>query len=37
MTTGDPLNYLKVNLAYALEREDIGEELKEYLRKELVK
>lgn len=37
MTTGDPLNYLKVNLAYALEREDIGGDLKEYLRKELAK
>ena len=37
MTTGDPLNYLKVNLAYALEREDIGKDLKEYLRKELAK
>lgn len=31
MTTGDPLNYMKVNLAYALEREDIKKDLKEYI------
>jgi len=30
MTTGDPLNYLKANLAYAFEREDIGKEIKKY-------
>ncbi len=30
MTTGDPLNYLKANLAYAFEREDIGDEIKNY-------
>lgn len=30
MTTGDPLNYLKANLAYAFEREDIGDEIKKY-------
>jgi len=33
LTTGDPLNYLKALLAYAAEREDIGQELKEYTRK----
>ena len=31
MTTGDPLNYLKATMAYALEREDIGQELKRYI------
>lgn len=36
MTTGDPLNYLKANLAYAIEREDIGEDLKNYIEKELI-
>lgn len=30
LTTGDPLNYMKANMAYALEREDIGKDLKEY-------
>ena len=30
MTTGDPLNYLKAILAYAFEREDIREDLKNY-------
>lgn len=30
MTTGDPLNYLKANLAYAFERKDIGKEIKDY-------
>lgn len=33
LTTGDPLNYLKAVLAYAAEREDIGEELKKYTQK----
>jgi len=33
LTTGDPLNYLKAVLAYAAEREDIGQELKEYTQK----
>ena len=32
LTTGDPLNYLKTVLKYALEREDIGGELREYLK-----
>jgi UTP--glucose-1-phosphate uridylyltransferase len=30
LTTGDPLNYLKAIMAYAVEREDIGKDLKEY-------
>ncbi len=30
MTTGDPLNYLKATLAYAMERKDISQELKNY-------
>ena len=33
LTTGDPLNYLKAVLAYAAEREDIGQELKKYTQK----
>jgi UTP--glucose-1-phosphate uridylyltransferase len=33
LTTGDPLNYLKAVMAYAVEREDVGKELKEYTRK----
>ena len=33
LTTGDPLNYLKALLAYAAERKDIGQELKEYTQK----
>jgi len=36
LTIGDPLNYLKAVLKYALERKDIGEELKEYFQ-ELIK
>jgi len=31
MTTGDALNYLKATLAYAFDREDIGNELKGYI------
>jgi len=31
MTTGDALNYLKATLAYAFDREDIGNELKSYI------
>ncbi|MCU0679575.1 MAG: UTP--glucose-1-phosphate uridylyltransferase [Planctomycetes bacterium] len=30
LTTGDPLNYLKTILKYAMDREDIGGELNEY-------
>ena len=32
LTTGDPLNYLKTVLKYALHRKDIGKELRRYLR-----
>jgi UTP--glucose-1-phosphate uridylyltransferase len=32
LTTGDPLNYLKAVISYAVEREDIGPQLKDYLR-----
>ena len=35
MTTGDPLNYLKTTLAYALERDDIKDDLSEYIRNHL--
>jgi len=31
LTTGDPLNHLKATFAYALDREDIGEDLKKYV------
>lgn len=33
LTTGDPLNYLKAVFAYALDRKDIGSELKKFIRK----
>ncbi len=33
LTTGDQLNYLKAILKYAMEREGIGEELREYFQK----
>ena len=32
LTTGDPLNYLKAVIKYALDREDIGNDLKEFLK-----
>lgn len=32
MTTGDPLNYMKANLAYAFDREDLKNELQEYIK-----
>jgi UTP--glucose-1-phosphate uridylyltransferase len=32
LTTGDPLNYLKAMLEYALVREDIGEEFRTHLK-----
>ena len=35
--TIDPLNYLKANLAYAIERDDIGDDLKEYIKNDLLK
>lgn len=33
MTTGDPLNYMTTIMAYAIERPDIGEQVKDYMRK----
>ncbi len=32
MTTGDPMNYLKAILAYAVDREDIGKDLRKYIK-----
>ncbi|TXI34471.1 MAG: UTP--glucose-1-phosphate uridylyltransferase [Candidatus Moraniibacteriota bacterium] len=32
MTTGDPLNYMMTILAYAVERKDIGDQVKDYMR-----
>ncbi|MCD4741969.1 MAG: UTP--glucose-1-phosphate uridylyltransferase [Desulfobacteraceae bacterium] len=32
LTTGDPLNYLKAVLKFAIQREDVGEELKKFIR-----
>lgn len=32
LTTGDPMNYLKAMLAYAVDREDIGVELRNYIK-----
>ncbi len=32
LTTGDPLNYLKTTLKYAFERQDIGEDLKNFVK-----
>jgi UTP--glucose-1-phosphate uridylyltransferase len=32
LTTGDPLNYLKANLKYALDRPDIKEDLKAFIK-----
>lgn len=32
LTTGDPLNYLKAILKYALDRKDIGQDLKEFIK-----
>ena len=33
LTTGDPLNYIKTTLKYALDRKDIGSELSEFFTK----
>lgn len=33
MTTGDPLNYMTTIMAYAIERPDIGGQVKDYMRK----
>ena len=35
LTTGDPLNYLKTTLKYAMDRKDIGKELMEFFNKEV--
>lgn len=35
LTTGDPLNYLKAVIKYALDRDDIGNDLKEFLKNSL--
>jgi len=32
LTTGDPLNYLKANLEYAMDREDLREELERFIK-----
>ncbi len=32
LTTGDPLNYLRAVVAYALRRDDIGDEFRDYLK-----
>lgn len=32
LTTGDPINFLKATVEYALRREDLGEEFKQYVR-----
>lgn len=32
LTTGDPLRYMKTQVRFALEREDIGKEFKEFLK-----
>jgi len=32
LTTGDPLNYLKATLKYAMDREDLAEPIKEYFK-----
>ena len=37
LTTGDPLNYLKAIMAYALDRKDVGRDLKEYTNQLLCK
>lgn len=35
LTTGDPLNYLKTSLKYALDRDDVKDDLKKFLKKEI--
>lgn len=35
LTTGDPLNYLKALLIYAFEREDIGNDLKKFIKSQM--
>ncbi len=36
LTTGDPFNYLKAILKYALDREDIGGDLKEFIKSSIL-
>ncbi len=36
LTTGDPLNYLKAVIKYALERKDIGKDLKNFIKHNLI-
>lgn len=33
LTTGDPLNFLKANLEFAIKRKDIGDDLRDYIKK----
>lgn len=35
LTTGDPLNYLKAMLIYAFEREDVGKDLKNFIKSQV--
>jgi UTP--glucose-1-phosphate uridylyltransferase len=35
LTTGDPLNYLRALLTYALERDDLGNDLKDFLKSKI--
>jgi UTP--glucose-1-phosphate uridylyltransferase len=35
LTTGDPLNYLKALLTYAFEREDLGNDLKSFIKSQI--
>lgn len=37
LTTGDPLRYLKTTLKFAMEREDLKEDLSEFIKKEIIK
>ncbi len=37
LTTGDPLNYLKAMMKYAMDRKDIGSELNNYFQKHICK
>ncbi len=37
LTAGDPLHYLITNLKYALDRNDIGPELREFINKNICK
>ena len=37
LTTGDPLNYFKTTLKYAMDREDIGQDLKDYISNNICK